>query len=287
MTTPAFRTWSRISRRETSSSPPRTSTDSKSVGIRDKRIRRPWPIYFDAPPPVPPLHKILQNLVPLLALVARNKKRGLPQQVGLRSAHLTAGRRIRGDLGQRRCQLLQFRVIPFRTRFQPRRLLLQIFFAGARRGDGDRRSLSINKHLDAPFVAAGDAGKDFVERGFSAQHVLYESGLTGKDSAKAGGHDCDLRSHFTYDLLMTHAMQRQPLKVFHVAFNGLSKAGLIDLADPTDEIAADQGLDGMNAINTCAADLRYWHGRLGGWLFCGSSGRVLRYPIEIKRAGVL
>src|SRR5437868_7809518 len=106
MITPEFRTWSRISRRETSCSPPRTSTDSKSFGIRDKRIRRPRPIYFDAPPPVPPLHKIFQDLVPLFPFVARDQKRGLPQQVGLRSAHLAAGRGIRGDLGQRRCQLL-------------------------------------------------------------------------------------------------------------------------------------------------------------------------------------
>src|SRR5690242_12077907 len=106
MTTPEFRTWSRISRRETSSSPPRTSTDSKSFGIRDKRIGWPRPIYFDAPPPVPPLHKISQDLVPLLPFVAGNKKSRLPQQVGLGPAHLAAGGGIGGDLGQRRCQLL-------------------------------------------------------------------------------------------------------------------------------------------------------------------------------------
>src|SRR5579864_7464072 len=58
ITTPEFSTWSRISRRETSSSPPSVSKVSKSFGIRDKRVRRPWPIYFDAPLPVPPLHNI-------------------------------------------------------------------------------------------------------------------------------------------------------------------------------------------------------------------------------------
>src|SRR5690348_13795380 len=83
---------------------------------------------------------------------------------------------------------------------------------------------------------------------------------------------------------MAHAMQGQPLQVFHVALNSIGKTHLIDLADPAEEIAADEGLDGMDTINPCAADLRYWHGRFGGWLFCGPCGGVLRYPIEIKRA---
>src|ERR1700731_460786 len=107
ITTPEFSTWSRISRRETSSSPPpRTPTVSKSFCIRDKRVRRPRPIYFDAPLPVPPLYKILQHLVPLLAFGARHQKGRLPKQVGLRSAYFAAGRGIRRNLGQRGCQFL-------------------------------------------------------------------------------------------------------------------------------------------------------------------------------------
>src|SRR5260221_8662711 len=107
ITTPELSTWSRISRRETSSSPPpRTPTVSKSFCIGDKRVRRPWPIYFDAPLPVPPLYKILQHLVPLLALGARHQKRRLPLQVGLRSAYLAAGGGIGRDLSQRGCQFL-------------------------------------------------------------------------------------------------------------------------------------------------------------------------------------
>src|ERR1044071_4771412 len=284
MTTPEFSTWSRISRRETSSSPPRISTDSKSVGIRDKRIRRPRPIYFDAPPPLPPLYKILQDPVPLPAFVARNQKRGLPQQISLRAAHLAAGRGVRRDLAHPVGKVLQLLVVAFRTRFQPRRLLLQILLARPRRRRGDRRRLSLSNYLHAPFVATGNAGKDLVERGLSAQHVLYKSRLTGKDSAKAGGHDRDLSGHFTHDLLMAHAMQRKPLQIFHVALNGFSKAGLIDLADPAEEIAACQGLDSMNAINPGAADLRSFWRRFGGRFLCGRCSRVLRYPLEIKRA---
>src|SRR5258708_33806745 len=126
ITTPEFRTWSRISRRETSSSPPpSTATDSKSFGIRDKRVRRPWPIYFDAPLPVPPLYKILQHLVPLLAFGARHQKCRLPKKVGLRSAYFAAGRGIRGNLAQRRRQFLQFTIIALRTLLQSGRFRLQ------------------------------------------------------------------------------------------------------------------------------------------------------------------
>src|SRR5260221_1341491 len=104
ITTPELSTWSRISRSETSSSPPpRTPTVSKSFCIGDKRVRRPRSIYFDAPLPVPPLYKILQRLVPGLALGAWHQKRRLPQQVRLRATYLAAARGISGNLAQRRC----------------------------------------------------------------------------------------------------------------------------------------------------------------------------------------
>src|SRR5215471_17657096 len=130
MTTPAFNTWSRISRRETSSSEaPVRATDSNSFCIGNKRIRRPGAIYFDAAGAAPFLHKALQCLVPLLAPPAGNQKCSLPKQVGLHAADLAAGRRVRRYLFQLRGQLAQARIITIRASLQPRCLLLKIFFA--------------------------------------------------------------------------------------------------------------------------------------------------------------
>src|SRR5437899_402760 len=140
ITTPAFKTWSRISSRETSSPPlPISSTDSKSVGIRDKRVWRPGAIYFDAPLPFPSLDKFLQLLVPLLAPGARDQKGGLPQQVGLCSAYLAARRGIGCNLSQRLRQLAQLLITAGRALLQTCRFLLQILFARTRFSDGPRR----------------------------------------------------------------------------------------------------------------------------------------------------
>src|SRR5258708_5884276 len=207
ITTPEFRTWSRISRRETSSSPPpSTATDSKSFGIRDKRVRRPWPINFDAPLPVPPLHKIFERLVPLPAFGARHQKRGLPQQVGLRAAYLAAGRGFGGNLAQRGRQFLRFLVITFWTFLQTRRFLLQIFFARACFCYRYSGNLTLRKHLYTPLVPARDAGKNLLERSFSSLHVLHKRRFTGKYRSEAGRNNRHLLSHFAHHLLMAHAI---------------------------------------------------------------------------------
>src|SRR5215469_10759047 len=130
MTTPAFRTWSRISRSEISSSEvPVTATASKSFCIRNKRIRGPGPIHFDAPGPAPFLHKILQGPVPLFAPGTWNQECGLPQQIRLHSADLAAGRGICGYLLQLSRELPQAGIIAFRAAFQPGCFVLKVFFA--------------------------------------------------------------------------------------------------------------------------------------------------------------
>src|SRR5580765_7957228 len=212
ITTPAFKTWSRISSRETSSSPPPiSSTDSKSVGIRDKRVRRPRPIYFDAPLPFPPLHKILQYLVPLFPLRARDQESRLPKQVGLRSAYLPAGRGIDCNLFQRRRQLAQLLIAALRAFLQACRLLLQVLFPGPRLAHGDRRCRTLRKNLHAPLFSARDAGKNLVQRGLSSQHVFYQRRFAGKNRAKPGWHNRHLRCHFPHHLLVAHAVHGQPL----------------------------------------------------------------------------
>src|ERR1043166_1009465 len=122
-----------ISSRETSSSPGSFNViGSKSLGIRDKRIRRPGAIYFDAAEVLPPSHKLTQNFVPLLAAAARNQERCLPDQAGLCPAHLAAGRSITCHFFQRCGKFLYFRIITLRALLDLRRFLLQIFPARPR-----------------------------------------------------------------------------------------------------------------------------------------------------------
>src|SRR5262249_59837564 len=123
------RRW-RMSRRETSS--PRglvRVTGSKSAGIGNKRIWRPRPIYFDAAPSLPPLHKFAQNLLPLLAAAARHQKSRLPQQARLRSTDLAARRGSRSCLLQGCLQFAQFGIAALRPFPELGCFLLKIILA--------------------------------------------------------------------------------------------------------------------------------------------------------------
>src|SRR6266853_113269 len=173
MTTPAFKTWSRISSRETSASPGSFRvTGSKSIGIGNKRIRRPGAIYFDAPHPVPPLYKLTQDLVPLFTAAPRHQESGLPQQTGLRSTHLSGGRCIGGNFLQRRCELAQFWVVTLRTLFDLRSFLLQVLLA--RPYSAPRRGLRrfFPKYFYAPLIGVGYAVKYFCQRTASSHHIF-------------------------------------------------------------------------------------------------------------------
>src|SRR5215469_16755040 len=140
-----------MSRRETSwSEAPSRTTGSKSFCIGHKGIRRPWPIYFDAARSSPLLQEIFQYLIPPLAAAARNEKSGLPQQVRLDAADLSAGRRIRCDLLQCSGKLGQAGNV--RTPFQVRCLALKVLRAGADLFCFFRRFLLFAEDFYAPFV---------------------------------------------------------------------------------------------------------------------------------------
>src|SRR5262245_35284565 len=165
ITTPAFKTWSRISRRETSSPEiPTGATDSKSFCIGDKRIRRPGAIYFDAAGAAPFLHKTLQRRVPLLAPGTRNQKCGLPEQVGLYTADLAAGRRVQGNFLQFRRKFTHAGIVVLRPSRHPSCFVLEIFLARAyfRRRFRGRGLLS--KDLHAPLIGTGNPLEDLVQR---------------------------------------------------------------------------------------------------------------------------
>src|SRR5215510_13749438 len=156
ITTPAFNTWSRISRRETSSPEiPTGATDSKSFFIGDKRIRGPGAIYFDAAGAAPFLHKTLQRRVPLLAPGTGNQKCGLPEQVGLYTADLAAGRRVQGNFLQFRRKFTQAGIVVLRPSRQPRRFVLEIFLAGAHLRGRFRGRRLLGKDLHSPLIGIG------------------------------------------------------------------------------------------------------------------------------------
>src|SRR6267142_993004 len=91
MTTPALRTWSRMSSRERSSlaSPPIEMIFGLAIsGLAHKRVRRPWPRTFDAAAAFPRVGKALEDLLQLGLLGATDQKRCLPFEIGTPAADL-------------------------------------------------------------------------------------------------------------------------------------------------------------------------------------------------------
>src|SRR5690242_4786596 len=116
-----------ISRSEMSSSVlPVSVMGSKSLGIGDKRIRRPRTGYFNAAPALPLFQEISQHAVPLAAPRTSHQERLLPQQPGLRPAYLScrgrAGRHFFESLGK----LLHIAITALGPLLYTRGFLLQV-----------------------------------------------------------------------------------------------------------------------------------------------------------------
>src|SRR6185437_5392857 len=114
-----------ISSRETSSSAlPVSVIGSKSLGIGNKRIRRPGTGHFNPALSLPPLNEILQHAFPLFAARALHQKRSLPQQARLRAAYFSRGRGIGRHLLQCLRQFAQISIAVLGFLFHSRSFLL-------------------------------------------------------------------------------------------------------------------------------------------------------------------
>src|SRR3954468_14683942 len=89
MTTPELRTWSRMSRRESSSLPSPPSTMALGLAILvHEGVRRPGACAFDASAAFPCAGKSLENLLQLFLLGAPDEERSLPFEVRAAAADL-------------------------------------------------------------------------------------------------------------------------------------------------------------------------------------------------------
>src|SRR5579872_4578700 len=104
ITTPALRTWSRISRSETSSSaPPRMSTTPFplfAIG-GDERVRRPGSRIFDAMRVVPFAGVLLQHRMKFFPLLAWDQVRRLELQVALGAAEFAPAHLVECNVPER------------------------------------------------------------------------------------------------------------------------------------------------------------------------------------------
>src|SRR5579864_1314353 len=122
MTTPEFRTWSRMSSSEISSSPPLpiSTTPFPLLAIgRNERVRRPGPRVFDAMRVRPLSGIFFQNGVELVALLARDEIGRLKLKIALRAAEFSTTHLVQSDGAQGFCEGLEFRIrLPFPAGFE-------------------------------------------------------------------------------------------------------------------------------------------------------------------------